>query len=99
MHKLGWIAGPTAVCTISLSVSSTFPPGRAVSPGCERSFFDLVVSKIRKFPASSYNRTRTAARFAADREDLARRNSVTGNGEEDESDRQVEKLWIGLVLF
>ena len=37
------LEGLTAVSIISLSVSSHFPPGKAVCPGCDRSSFERVV--------------------------------------------------------
>lgn len=52
----------TAVATSDSSTSSYFPPGKAVWPGCERRFFDLVVSSTLNDPSFSNNRINTAAR-------------------------------------
>ena len=53
----------TAVATRDPSVSSYFPPGKAVSPGCERRFFDRVVSNTLNNPILSNNKINTAARL------------------------------------
>ena len=56
-------AGHTAVATSDSSASSYFPPGKAVWPGCERRFFDRVVSNTLNNPSLSNNRIKTAARL------------------------------------
>jgi len=56
-------AGRTAVATSDSSASSYFPPGKAVWPGCERRFFDRVVSSTLSNPSLSNNRINTAARL------------------------------------
>lgn len=55
--------GCTAVTTRDPSASSCFPPGRAVSPGWERRFFDRVVSNTLSDPSLSNNKISTAARL------------------------------------
>jgi hypothetical protein len=55
----------TAVATSDSSVSSYFPPGKAVWPGCERRFFDRVVNNTLNDPSLSNNKTNTAARLLA----------------------------------
>lgn len=55
--------GHTAVATRDSSVSSYFPPGKAVWPGCERSFFDRVVSNTLNDPSLSNNKINTAPRL------------------------------------
>jgi len=55
--------GCTAVTTRDPSASSYFPPGKAVSPGWERRFFDRVVSNTLNDPSLSNNKISTAARL------------------------------------
>lgn len=55
--------GSTAVATRDSSVSSCFPPGKAVWPGWERRFFDRVVSNTLNDPSLSNNKINTAARL------------------------------------
>jgi len=55
--------GRTAVATSDSSASSYFPPGKAVCPGCERRFFDRVVSSTLNDPSLSNNKINTAARL------------------------------------
>lgn len=56
-------AGRTAVATSDSSVPSYLPPGKAVWPGCERKFFDRVVSNTLNDPSFSNNKINTAARL------------------------------------
>lgn len=60
----------TAVSVTCPSVSSTFPPGNAVWPGCERKVLDRVVNNTRSCPAFSYSRAKTAANLELGRPDL-----------------------------
>ena len=55
--------GRTAVATNDSSASSYFPPGKAVCPGCERRFFERVVSNTLNDPSLSNNNINTAARL------------------------------------
>lgn len=61
--KTGKEVGCTAVTTRDPSASSYFPPGKAVSPGWERRFFDRVVSNTLSDPSLSNNKISTAARL------------------------------------